>query len=92
MTPGWRTNFLTRMGLAVADSVDTADVLIWCTESDEDQAVLLADPTVHRLKATSQQRNIFTGKELAGAIAFASPLSYPLVADQLPPRIAQVLA
>jgi iron complex transport system substrate-binding protein len=92
MTPGWRTNFLSQMGLAVADSVDTADVLIWCTERDEDPAVLLADPTVQRLKATTQQRNIFTGKELAGAIAFASPLSYPLVADQLPPRIAQVLA
>jgi iron complex transport system substrate-binding protein len=92
MTPGWRTDFLTQMGLAVTDSVDTADVLIWCTESDEDQAVLLADSTVQRLTATTQQRNIFTGKELAGAIAFASPLSYPLVADQLPPRIAQVLA
>jgi iron complex transport system substrate-binding protein len=91
MTPGWRTDFLTQMGLAVADSVDGADVLIWCTESDHDQAVLLADPTVQRLRAT-QQRNIFTGKELAGAIAFASPLSYLLVADQLPPRIAQVLA
>jgi iron complex transport system substrate-binding protein len=88
-TPGWRTDFLTRMGLAVADSVDTADVVIWCTESDEDQAVLLGDPTVARL---DPKRNIFTGKELAGAIAFASPLSYPLVADQLPPRIAQVLA
>jgi iron complex transport system substrate-binding protein len=86
MTPGWRTDFLTQMGLAVADTVDTADVLIWCTESDEDQAVLLANPAV------AKQRNIFTGKELAGAIAFASPLSYPLVADQLPPRIAQILA
>jgi iron complex transport system substrate-binding protein len=89
MTPGWRTDFLTQMGLAVADNVDTAQVLIWCTESDEDQAALLADPTVAQLDA---RRNIFTGKELAGAIAFASPLSYPLVAAQLPPRIAQVLA
>jgi iron complex transport system substrate-binding protein len=89
MTPGWRTDFLTRMGLAVTDNVDTADVLIWCTESDEGQAVLLADPTVARL---DPKRNIFTGKEVAGAIAFASPLSYPLVADQLSPRIAQVLA
>jgi iron complex transport system substrate-binding protein len=92
MTPGWRTDFLTQMGFAVADGVDNADVLIWCTESDEEQAALLADPTVQQLKATTQQRNVFTGKELAGAIAFASPLSYPLAADQLPPRIAQVLA
>jgi iron complex transport system substrate-binding protein len=92
MTPGWRTEFLTQMGFAVADNVDDADVLIWGTESDEEQAALLADPTVAQLKATTQKRNVFTGKELAGAIAFASPLSYPLVADQLPQRIAQVLA
>jgi iron complex transport system substrate-binding protein len=103
-TPGWRTEFLTQMGLAVPDTggliprdrmasvLDDADVLVWSTESDEEQAALLADPTVAQLKATTQQRNIFTGKELAGAIAFASTLSYPLVADQLPTRIAQVLA
>ena len=92
MTPGWRTDFLTQMGFVVADGVDDADVLIWGTESDEEQAALLADPTVAQLKATTQKRNVFTGKELAGAIAFASTLSYPLVADQLPQRIAQVLA
>lgn len=92
VTPGWRTEFLTQMGLGVADRVDDADVLIWTTESDEEQAALLADPTVAQLKATTQKRNVYTGKELAGAIAFASPLSYPLVADQLPQRIAQVLA
>ena len=85
MTPGWRTDFLTQMGFVVADGVDDADVLIWRTESDEEQAALLADPTVAQLKATTQKRNVFTGKELAGAIAFASTLSYPLVADQLPP-------
>ncbi len=92
MTPGWRTDFLTQMGFVVADGVDDADVLIWGTESDGEQAALLADPTVAQLKATTQKRNVFTGKELAGAIAFASTLSYPLVADHLPQRIAQVLA
>jgi len=35
---------------------------------------------------------VFTGKELAGAIAFASPLSYPVVADQLPGLIAKAIA
>lgn len=88
LTPGWRGEFLTQMGLVVADGVQAADVLIWCTESDEEQAALLADPTVAQL----DKRNMVTGKELAGAIAFASPLSYPLVADQLPPGIAQALA
>lgn len=86
MSPGWRSEFLTQMGCAVAENVDSADVLIWTTESDEQQAALLADPTI------SPRRNVFTGKELAGAIAFASPLSYPVVADQLPAHIAKALA
>jgi iron complex transport system substrate-binding protein len=99
--PQWRTDFLTQMGFTIPDTggesiprdrmasvLGAADVLIWTTESSEEQAALLADPAV----AQNGTRNIFTGKELAGAIAFASPLSYPLVADQLPPGIAQALA
>lgn len=107
--PGWRTEFLTAMGLQVpdslgayaaddnraaiprdklADALNSADVLIWSTESDADQAALLADPAVAALRA----RNIFTGKDLAGAIAFASPLSYPVVADQLPPLLSGALS
>lgn len=103
-TPNWRNDFLTRMGLTVPDTgdgviardrmeevLDGADVLIWTTESDEQQAALLADPTIAKLAATAGQRNVFTGKDLAGAIAFASPLSYPVVADQLPPALTKVL-
>ncbi len=75
----------------LADALDGADVLIWSTESDADQATLLADPAVAALNATKQNRNVFTGKDLAGAIAFASPLSYPVVADQLPPLLARAL-
>ncbi len=85
MSPDWRSEFLTQMGCAVADSVESADVLIWATENDEQQAALLADPAI------SRRTNVFTGKELAGAIAFASPLSYPLVADQLPAHIARAI-
>lgn len=88
LTPGWRTEFLTEMGFAVANDPGSADVLIWCTESDEERAALLADPKI----AERRTRNVFTGKELAGAIAFGSPLSYPVVVDQLPPRLAQALA
>jgi iron complex transport system substrate-binding protein len=103
MIPGWRGEFLTKMGLSVPDTggsviardrmesvLNAADVLIWNTESDDQQAALLADPTIAKLTAT-RQRNVFTGKDLAGAIAFASPLSYPVVADQLPPVLAKVL-
>ena len=99
--PAWRTEFLTQMGFTIPDTggdaiprdrmaaaLGSADLLIWTTESDEEQALLLADPTLGQLTA----RSMFTGKELAGAIAFASPLSYLVVADQLPPEIAKSLA
>lgn len=64
--------------------LDSADVLIWTTESPEEQQALLADPEVAQSQATTQNRHVFTTKDLAGAIAFASTLSYPVVADQLP--------
>ena len=71
--------------------LDTADVLIWTTESPEDQAKLLADPNIAKLKATRENRNVFTDKELAGAIAFSSVSSYPVVAERLPPLLAKLL-
>lgn len=101
--PGWRTEFLTQMGLTVPDVpalmprdqwasvLDAADVLIWTTENDQERDALLADPMIAQLKATVGERNLFTTKELAGAIAFASPLSYPVVADRLPPLLSRVL-
>lgn len=103
--PPWRRDFLTQMGLSViepdealiprdqmADVLDEADVLIWTTESDEQQAALLADPTIAGLRATTRERHVFTGKELAGAIAYASTLSYPVLADRLPQMIAAALS
>ena len=39
----------------MASVLDTADVLIWTTESDEEQAALLADPTFAQLKATTAE-------------------------------------
>ncbi|MCH9733487.1 MAG: ABC transporter substrate-binding protein [Actinomycetia bacterium] len=103
-SPSWRQEFLNQMGLSLAETqesliprdrmaavLDSADVLIWATESDEEQAALLADPTIAGLSATAEQRNVFTGKELAGAIAYASTLSYPVVAEKLPPMIAAAL-
>lgn len=110
--PGWRTEFLTRMGFQIPDSINaftfdehrafiprdqivpvlnTADVLIWTTQSEADEAGLRADQAFQQLNATAQNRNVFTGKELAGAIAFSSPLSLPVVADQLPPLLNTAL-
>jgi iron complex transport system substrate-binding protein len=108
---GWRTDYLTQMGLVIPDAVDefadgdraliprdrmasvldTADVLIWTTESDDERNALLADPTFAQLRATRSDRNVMTDRELAGAIAFGTVLSYPVVADRLPPLLAKVL-
>lgn len=88
---GWRTEFLTAMGFTVVDA-DQADVVIWCTDSDDQRTVLLADPKVAALRATRNGRNIFTTPELAAAIAYASPLSYPLVAEQLPALLSKALS
>jgi iron complex transport system substrate-binding protein len=70
--------------------LDTANVLIWTTESPEDAAKLAADPTFKHTHATAQGYNIITGKDLTGAIEFSSPLSLPVVADQLTPMLAKI--
>jgi iron complex transport system substrate-binding protein len=111
---GWRTDFLTQMGLTIPDTIkpfaadgtdshaviprdqvrdvlDSADVLIWTTESPDDQKALLADPDIAASRATAQNRHLFTTRDQAAAIAFSSPLSYPVVADQLPPLIGKIL-
>lgn len=100
---GWRTEFLSAMGFSAPDiptaipreelpaALDQADVLIWCTDSDAQRTALLADPAVAALRASATKRNVFTGPELAAAIAYASPLSYPVVAAQLPPMLARAL-
>ncbi|WP_319447443.1 MULTISPECIES: ABC transporter substrate-binding protein [unclassified Mycobacterium] len=76
----------------LASVLDAADVVVWTTEHDQEQAALVADPMFVGLKSTKTNRNVFTGKDLTGAIAFSSVLSYPVVANQLPPMIAKVLA
>jgi len=71
--------------------LDSADVVIWTTHSQDEQKALLADKEVAASQATALHRHIFTTQEQAGAISFASPLSYPFVAAQLPPEIAKIL-
>ncbi|OMC22601.1 iron ABC transporter substrate-binding protein [Mycobacterium colombiense] len=71
--------------------LESADVVIWTTQNPDDQKAILADPEVAGSLTTAQNRNIFTTKDQAGAIAFASPLSYPVIADQLPPLITKIL-
>jgi len=71
--------------------LDSADVVIWTTESPDEQKALLADPEVAGSQATTLNRHIFTTKEQAGAIAFSSTLSYPLIAEELPPLMSKIL-
>jgi iron complex transport system substrate-binding protein len=97
--PGWRTEFLTQLGFEVpevdhvvprdrmAETLGSADVLIW-TADDAEIAALTTDPII----AEQGLRNVFTGRDLAAAIAFSSPLSLPVVADQLPPMLTAALA
>ena len=75
----------------IAGVLDAADVLIWTTESDDEQARLLAEPAIAGLRASSTGRNVFTGRELSAAIAYSSVLSLPVVADTLPPLLAKAL-
>ena len=75
----------------LASVLDAADVVVWKTESDDERGALLADPTIAALRSTMVNRNVFTGKDLAGALAFSSVLSYPVVAEQLPKMISGVL-
>ncbi len=104
--PGWRTDFLTQMGFTIPDTGGgvgaarqdgvgprrrrRADL-----DHRERRRAGRAACRSDRRKAAGRpfsKRNVFTGKDLAGAIAFASTLSYPVVADQLPPLIAKALA
>ena len=75
----------------LAAAVDSADVLIWTTESDAEQSALENDPTVVDIRSRRGDHSVYTTGDLAAAIAYASPLSYPVVAEQLPPLLARVL-
>lgn len=75
----------------LATVLDAADVVVWKTQSDEERDALLADPTFATLRSTRANRNVFTGKDLAGALAFTSALSYPVVAEVLPKMISKAL-
>lgn len=76
----------------LAGALAGADVIIWTTESDAEQAALEADPSLAELLAARGKRDVFTSADLAAAIAYASPLSYPVVAEQLPPLLVRALA
>lgn len=75
----------------LVDALDVGDVVIWLTTSDAEQQSLLDDPIIQRLRSTQEDRNIFTGLEIGGAVNFSTVLSLPWLADQLVPQLADVL-
>lgn len=74
------------------DVLNAADVLIWGTETDEDQTALEAVPGFSELAAVKAGRSIYTGAILAGAIDFSSPLSEPFIVTELVPQLADAFA
>jgi iron complex transport system substrate-binding protein len=75
----------------LVDALEVGDVVIWLTTSDEERHALEDDPIVQRLRSTEENRNIFTGLEIGGAVNFSTVLSLPWLADQLVPQLADVL-
>lgn len=71
--------------------LDTADVLIWGTETPEDRDALEEEDLYLDLAAVEDDRLVFTDGVTAGAIYFSSPLSLPFVLDGLVPALERAL-
>jgi iron complex transport system substrate-binding protein len=76
----------------LVEALEVADVVIWVTTSDDDKKALLDDPIVARLRATKENRHIFTGLELGAAMNFTTVLSLPFVAEQFVPQLTTILS
>lgn len=69
------------------------DVLIWATDDEAARAVVEANPVYRGLDVTKDGRSIFIEDEvLVGAASFSSPLSLPMVLDDLTPLVTDALA
>lgn len=68
------------------------DVLIWATDDEAARATVEANPVYRGLDVAKDGRSIFIEDEvLVGAASFSSPLSLPLVLDELTPLITDAL-
>lgn len=73
------------------DVLNTGDVLVWATEDEQAEAALAENKLFRQLEAVRNDRSIYTGNVLAGAIYFATVLSLPYVLEQLVPQLLQAL-
>jgi iron complex transport system substrate-binding protein len=71
--------------------LDTADILLWATETPADRTQLETHAVYNNLEAVKAGRLVFTDGLTAGAIYFTSPLSLPYVLEQLTPALASTI-
>ena len=71
---------------------NSADVLIWTTESDEDTGRAARRPDVRAAEGHEEQPQRAHRQGTRRRHRVRSVLSYPVVADQLPPMLARALA
>ncbi len=71
--------------------LDTADVLVWATESEAARDELGDAALYPALEAVKAGHEVFTDALLAGAIYFTSPLSLPYVLDTMVPALERTL-
>lgn len=72
--------------------LNSADVLLWGTESPEDRTALEQEAVYQNLDAVKNNKLVFTDGVTAGAIYFTSVLSLPYVIDKMTPAFASTLA
>jgi iron complex transport system substrate-binding protein len=72
--------------------LNTADVLLWATESPDDRGALEAEPLYNTLEEVRDGKLVFTDGVTAGAVYFTSVLSLSFALDQLVPALASTLA
>jgi iron complex transport system substrate-binding protein len=72
--------------------LDSADVLLWATETPSDRTALEAEPLYTTLEEVRDGKLVFTDGVTAGAIYFTSPLSLPFVLEHLVPALASTVA
>ena len=66
--------------------------LIWATDDEAARATVEANPVYKGLDVTRGGRSIFIEDDvLVGAASFSSPLSLPLVLDDLTPLVTDAL-
>ena len=83
--------FYTEISPERLDLLDV-DVLIWATDDEAARATVEANPVYKGLDVTRGGRSIFIEDDvLVGAASFSSPLSLPLVLDDLTPLVTDAL-